>query len=36
VPGQGLQLNAVSCPTATQCWAVGEGAKGAAVLSLPG
>ncbi len=24
LPGQTLQLNAISCPTSTQCWAVGE------------
>jgi hypothetical protein len=36
VAGQSLQLNGISCPTTGQCWAVGENAKGAAVLSLSG
>jgi hypothetical protein len=36
VPGQELPLDAISCPTVDQCWAVGTKAKETAqVLSLP-
>jgi hypothetical protein len=36
VAGQQLTLDAISCPTVTQCWAVGTNAKDTAqVLSIP-